>query len=157
MNLLTRTASIAALSAVLILSSTAQSFAQGLQPIQWRSKNDYDVILLDGLFGTAIGGAAGLTIGVLSDAESENIFSDFILPGIGIGAISGVLYALLYNSPSFYDRMYMNNGQPKGLLHFDADLSALDIHPARVLPRQEYRKAQDDAVKWRCDLFTMSF
>ncbi len=157
MNLPTRMAGIILLAVMLILAGAVQQ-ARALSPFQRRSAVKYDILLLDGLMGTAAGGAAGLTVGVLGDAESEDIFSDYILPGMGIGALGGVIYGLLYDNASslFYSNMYMHNGQPKGLLHFDAESSVLDFQPVRGLPRSECGK-EEDRPKWRVNLFTMSF
>lgn len=155
MNLLTRSAGIAMLAAIVLLSGTARQ-AHALSPFQRRSIH-YDILLMDSLLGTAVGGAAGLTVGVLGDAESEDIFSDYMLPGMGIGALSGVIYGLLYNSGSslFYNDIYMHNGQPKGLLHFDVNSSVLDLRSVRALPRSDIQ--EKDRPKWRVNLFTMSF
>ena len=62
---------------------------------------------------------------------------------------------VLTGSPLFYSTLYMPNGQPKGLLHFDGEANVLDMHPARILPKQEYR--HEDGPAWRINLISMSF
>ncbi|MCI5144804.1 MAG: hypothetical protein D3923_04585 [Candidatus Electrothrix sp. AR3] len=155
MNTLIRSIGVILFFAVLLVGGTVQQTC-ARSPIHHKSTN-YDILLMDGLLGTAVGGVAGLTVGVLGDAESEDVFTDYILPGMGIGVISGVVYALLSgNSPLYSRRLFMHNGQPKGILHFDADATLLDIEPIRALPRQKYSK-EEESAQWRFELFTMSF
>ncbi len=147
MNWLTRTVSIAVLSAVLVLGGTTQGRTQPL-----------DVIFVDSLWGTAVGGIAGLSIGLLSDPEDdEEVFSEYMVKGMGVGALGGLLYGLFHYAPPYYGSMYLNNGQHKGLLHFNADDNVLAVRPAKVIPRQEFGTTEADSSKWRFDLFTTSF
>ncbi len=142
MNWLTKTASIALLSAALLFGGTAQSRA-----------NSLDVIVVDSLWGTAVGGIAGLSIGLLSEDDDDEIFSEYMVKGMGVGALGGLLYGLFDYGP-YYG--YMNNGQPKGLVHFNSDDHLLAVRPARIIPRRVYGKTPDDA-NWRFDLFSTAF
>ncbi|MCI5222029.1 MAG: hypothetical protein D3924_05000 [Candidatus Electrothrix sp. AR4] len=146
MNWLTRTVSIAVLSAILLLGGTTQG-----------RSNTLDVIFVDSLWGTAVGGIAGLSIGLLAEDDDDEIFSEYMVKGMGVGALGGLLYGLFHYAPPYYGHTYMNNGQPKGLLHFNADANVLAVRPAKVIPRQELSKYENDASKWRFDLFTTSF
>jgi hypothetical protein len=145
MSWLTRGVSIAVLSAVFVLSSTTQGRTQ-----------PFDVIFVDSLWGTAVGGIAGLSIGLLSEDDDDEIFSDYMVKGMGVGALGGLLYGLFHYSPPHYGSMYLNNGQPKGLLHFSADDNILAVSPGKVIPRQAFDKDLEES-KWRFDLFTTSF
>ena len=145
MNWLTRTVSIAVLAAALVLGGTTQGRTQPL-----------DIILVDSLWGTAVGGIAGLSIGLLSEDDEDEIFSDYMAKGMGVGALGGLLYGLFHYAPPYYGQAYLNNGQPKGLLHFNADDNILAINPGKAIPRQEFDKELEDS-KWRFDLFTTSF
>ncbi|WP_339136294.1 MAG: hypothetical protein WGN25_00170 [Candidatus Electrothrix sp. GW3-4] len=145
MNWLTRAASIAVLSAVLILGGTTQGRSQPL-----------DVIFIDSLWGAAVGGIAGLSIGLLSENDEDEIFSDYMAKGMGVGALGGLLYGLFHYPPPYYGQRYLNNGQPKGLLHFSTDDNILAISPGKIIPRQEFDKDLEEST-WRFDLFSTSF
>ena len=141
------------LAAALLMGGGAQ-YAHAKSPLHME-KVDYRVLLMDTLLGTAVGGAAGLTFGVMGDAESEDILSDYIAPGLGIGALGGLLYALLYDTPLFTKNLYLPNGHPKGILHIDVADRAVNVHPLRALPKQEFR--QEEGLAWRVNMVTMSF
>ncbi|MCI5148819.1 MAG: hypothetical protein D3916_05420 [Candidatus Electrothrix sp. MAN1_4] len=143
MNWLTRGVSIVVLSAVLVLSSTTQGRTQ-----------PFEVIFVDSLWGTAVGGIAGLSIGLLSEDDGDEIFSDYMLKGMGVGALGGLLYGLFHYPPSPYG--YLNNRQPTGLLHFSANDNILAVSPGKVIPRQAFDKELEES-KWRFDLFSTSF
>ena len=143
MNWLTRTAGIALLSVALLFSGTAQSRA-----------NTLDVVVVDSLWGAAVGGIAGLSIGLLSEDDDDEIFSDYMVKGMGVGALGGLLYGLFDYRDPYYG--YMNNGQPKGLVHFNPDDHLLAVRPSRIIPRRVYGKTADDA-NWRFDLFSTAF
>jgi hypothetical protein len=144
MNWLTKAVSIALVSAVLVLGGTTQGRTQPL-----------DVIFIDSLWGAAVGGIAGLSIGLLSEDNEDEIFSQYMVKGMGVGALGGLLYGLFHYSP-YYGQTYLNNGQPKGLLHFSADDNILAISPGKVIPRQEFDKDLE-VSQWRVDLFSTSF
>jgi hypothetical protein len=143
MNWLTKGVSIAVLSAILILSSTTQGRTQ-----------PFDVIFVDSLWGTAVGGIAGLSIGLLSEDDDDEIFSNYMVKGMGVGALGGLLYGLFHYPPSHYG--YLNNGQPTGLLHFNSNDNILAVSPGKVIPRQSFDKDLEES-KWRFDLFSTSF
>jgi hypothetical protein len=143
MSWLTRGVSIIVLSAVLVLSSTTQGRTQ-----------PFDVIFVDSLWGTAVGGIAGLSIGLLSEDDGDEIFSDYMVKGMGVGALGGLLYGLFDYPPSHYG--YLNNGEPTGLLHFSANDNILAVSPGKVIPRQSFDKELDES-QWRFDLFSTSF
>ena len=145
MNWLTRGISIAVLSAVLVLGSTTQGRTQPL-----------NVIFMDSLWGTAVGGIAGLSIGLLSENDGDEIFSDYMLKGMGVGALGGLLYGLFHCSSPYYGQAYLNNRQPKGLLHFSSNDNILAISPGKVIPRQKFDKDLKES-NWRFDLLSMSF
>jgi hypothetical protein len=143
MNWLTKTAGIALLSAALLFGGTAQSRA-----------NSLDIILVDSLWGTAVGGIAGLSIGLLSEDDDDEIFSEYMVKGMGVGALGGLLYGLFDYRDPYYG--YLNNGQPKGLVHFNPDDHLLAVRPSRIIPRRVYGQTADDA-NWRFDLFSTAF
>ena len=145
MNWLTKSVSIAVAAAALVLGGTTQGRTQ-----------PFDVIFVDSLWGTAVGGIAGLSIGLLSEDDDDEIFSDYMVKGMGVGALGGLLYGLFHYSPPFYGDVYLNNGQPKGLFHFNADDNLLAISPGKMIPRQEFDKDQEYS-NWRFDLFSTSF
>ncbi|MCI5130252.1 MAG: hypothetical protein D3904_01730 [Candidatus Electrothrix sp. EH2] len=145
MNWLTKTASAAVLAAALVLGGTTQGRTQ-----------PFDVIFVDSLWGTAVGGIAGLSIGLLSEDDDDEIFSDYMVKGMGVGALGGLLYGLFHYSPPYYGDVYLNNGQPKGLFHFNANDNLLAISPGKVIPRQEFDQDLEES-EWRFDLFSTSF
>ncbi len=146
MNKLKRNINIAALSAVLILGGTAQGQAATLE-----------VVIMNSLWGTAVGGIAGLSIGLLDEDDKDTIFSKYMAKGMAVGALGGLLCGLLDPALPYYGHMYLNNGQPKGLLHFDADTDVLTVRPAKIIPRREFSANEDDISTWRFDLFTTTF
>lgn len=129
MNWLTKAVSIAAVSAVMVLGGTTQGRTQ-----------PFDVIFMDSLWGTAVGGIAGLSIGLLSEDDGDEIFSDYMVKGMGVGALGGLLYGLFYYSPPYYGQAYLNNGQPKGLLHFNSNDNILAVSPVRLFPGRNSTK-----------------
>lgn len=143
MNWLTKTVSVAVLAAALVLGGTTPGRTQPL-----------NVIFVDSLWGTAVGGIAGLSIGLLSEDDDDEIFSDYMVKGMGVGALGGLLYGLFHYPPSHYG--YLNNGQPQGLFHFNVDDNLLAVSPGKVIPRQEFDKDMEDS-NWRFDLFSTSF
>lgn len=143
MNRLTKAVSIAAVSAVLILGGTTQGRTQSLQ-----------VIFTNTLWGTAVGGIAGLSIGLLSENDDDKIFSDYMVKGMGVGALGGLLYGIF--SPSYYEQTYLSNGQPKGLLHFSSNDNILAINPGGIIPRPAFDKDLDEST-WHFNLFSTSF
>ncbi|MCI5165049.1 MAG: hypothetical protein D3903_02900 [Candidatus Electrothrix sp. GM3_4] len=145
MNWLTKDVIITVVFTVLILGGTTQGRTQPL-----------DIIFMDSLWGTAVGGIAGLSIGLLSENDEDEIFSQYMAKGMGVGALGGLLYGLFRYPSPYYGQMYLNNGQPKGLLHFSANDNILAISPAKVIPRQEFDKDLEES-KWRFDLFSTSF
>jgi hypothetical protein len=145
MNWLTKAVSIAVVSAILVLGGTTQGRTQPLE-----------VVFVDSLWGAAVGGIAGLSIGLLSEDEDDEIFSQYMAKGMGVGALGGFLYGLFHYSPPYYGQVYLNNGQPKGLLHFSSDNNILAISLGKVIPRQEFDKDLEES-KWCFDLFSTSF
>ncbi len=145
MKWLTKAVSIAVVSVVLVLGGTTQGRTQPL-----------DVIFIDSLWGTAVGGIAGLSIGLLSENDEDEIFSQYMVKGMGVGALGGLLYGLFHCSSPYYGQMYLNNGQAKGLFHFSANDNILAISPGKVIPRQEFDKDLEES-NWRFDLFSISF
>ena len=145
MNWLTRGISITVVSAVLILGGTTQGRTQPL-----------DVVFINSLWGAAVGGIAGLSIGLLSEDDDDEIFSHYLAKGVGVGALGGLLYGLFHRSPPYYGQMDLHNGQPKGLLHFSADNNILAINLGKVIPRQAFDKDLEES-QWRFDLFSTSF
>ncbi|MCI5120030.1 MAG: hypothetical protein D3908_02325 [Candidatus Electrothrix sp. AUS4] len=114
-----------------------------------------DIVFIDTLWGAAVGGVAGLSIGLLSDDDND-LFSDYVAKGAGIGAVGGLLYGLFHAPDPYYGHTHLNNGQPKGLLHFDADDNLLAINLGKVIPRRQFDKDLEES-KWRFDLFTTTF
>lgn len=143
MNRIAKAVSIAAVSAVLILGGTTQGRARQL-----------DVIFINSFWGAAVGGIAGLSIGLLSENDEDKIFSDYMVKGMGVGALGGLLYGIF--SPSYYGETYLSNGQPKGLLHFSSNENILAVRPGRIIPRPEFDKDLDEST-WRVDLFSTTF
>ncbi|WPD22905.1 MAG: hypothetical protein Q3M24_03675 [Candidatus Electrothrix aestuarii] len=144
MNWLTKAVRITVLVAVLVLGGTTQGRTQSL-----------NIVVIDSLWGAAVGGVAGLSIGLLSDDDND-LFSDYVAKGAGVGAVGGLLYGLFSSPSPYYGQMYLNNGQPKGLLHFDADENLLAINLGKVIPRRQFDKDLEES-KWRLDLFTTTF
>jgi len=145
MNWLTKAVSIAVVSAVLILGGTSQGHTQ-----------PFNVIFMDTLWGTAVGGIAGLSIGLLSEDDEDEIFSQYMVKGMGVGALGGLLYSFFHYPSSYYGQMYLNNGQPKGLFHFSSDNNTLAVSLSKVIPRQEFDKDLEES-KWCFHLFSTSF
>ncbi|MCI5194122.1 MAG: hypothetical protein D3915_13520 [Candidatus Electrothrix sp. AU1_5] len=144
MSWLTRGVSIAVLSALLVLSNATQGRTQS-----------FEVIFVDSLWGAAVGGIAGLSIGLLIEDDDDEVFSKYMVKGMGAGALGGLLYGI-FHCPPHYGDIYLNNGQPKGLFHFNSNDNILAIRPGKVIPRQDFDKDLEEA-NWRFDLFTTSF
>lgn len=144
MKWLTKAVSMAVLVAGLILGGTTLGRSQ-----------QSNIVIIDSLWGAAVGGVAGLSIGLLSD-DDNNLFSEYVAKGAGVGAAGGLLYGLFASPPPYYGQMYLNNGQPKGLVHFNANDNFLVVNPVKIIPRRQFDKNPEES-KWRFDLFTTTF
>ena len=145
MNRLTKVVRIAVLVAVLILTGTAPGRTQAIH-----------IVVIDSLWGAAVGGIAGLSIGLITDNDQDKLFSDYMTKGAGVGAAGGLLYGLFSSPSPYYGQMYLNNSQPEGLLHFNADENLLAVNLGKVIPRRQVDKDMDE-TRWRFDLFSTSF
>ena len=131
---------------ILMLSSTtAQARPTKLTIVFW-----------DGLWGAAIGGLAGTAVWSLGNGDSDDFFSPYLTGGMAVGALAGIVYGF-YTTPRLIRPYFlMDNGQPKGLVHFSTDTNTVDILPAKILPSYQYG---DNVYSpgWRFDLFSTSF
>ncbi len=155
MYILTRTISIVAISTILILGgSPRKSYAHF-------SGGEITVIM--GLCGGAIGGFFGAAAGAMSDSDQDET-DEMTYIGMGVGAGAAITYVgvkmlrvnLMTHSPSSYSSMFMDNGMPKGLIHFDAYSSVPEIQPANILPRPEFLQ-EAHSLTYRFDVLTVSF
>ena len=138
MNRPTKAVRITVLVAVLILGGTAPGRTQALH-----------IVVIDTFWGTAVGGIAGLSIGLLTDDDDDKLFSEYMATGAGVGAAGGLLYGLFSSPPPYY-------GQPEGLLHFNAEENLLAVNLGKVIPRRQVDKDMEE-TGWRFDLFSTSF
>lgn len=145
MNRLTKTIRIAVLVAVLILGGTAPGRTQAIH-----------IVVIDSIWGAAVGGIAGLSIGLLTDDDQDKLFSEYMATGAGVGAAGGLLYGLFSSPSPYYGQMYLKNGRPEGLLHFNADDNLLAVNLGKVIPRRQIDKDMEE-TRWRFDLFSTSF
>ena len=144
MNWLKRSLSIGFLSLLLMTGGITNARAQSLE-----------VVFKSSLWGAGIGGVSGLALWALQDEDKEDtVFSKYIIKGMAFGVFAGMGVGII-DSQSGGD-VFMSNGQPKGLLHYDAQSSVLAVSPVKMIPRPEldvlYQRPE-----WRVDLFTATF
>jgi hypothetical protein len=144
MNWLKRSLGICVLTVSLLFGGITNARAETLE-----------VVFKSSLWGSAIGGVSGLALWALQEEDKEDkLFPKYIIKGLAVGLFVGMGFGM-YDSQSGGD-IFMSDGKPKGLFHFDLNSNVLALRPAKILPRPEL----DDNMaspQWRLDLLTASF
>ncbi|MAF56275.1 MAG: hypothetical protein CL909_09505 [Deltaproteobacteria bacterium] len=144
MNWLKKTVGICVLSVSLLFGGITNARAETLE-----------VVFKSSLWGSAIGGVSGLAFWALQDEDKEDkLFPKYVVKGLAMGLFVGMGFGI-YDSQSGGD-IFMSDGKPKGLFHFDLNSNVLALRLAKILPRPEL----DDntaSSQWRLDLLTASF
>ena len=144
MNWLKKTLGTCVLSVSLLFGSITNVRAEALE-----------VVFKSSLWGSAIGGVSGLALWALQEEDKEDkLFPKYIIKGMAVGLFVGMGYGI-YDSQAG-DDVFMGDGKPKGLFHFDLNSNVIAIRPAKILPRPEL---DDNAAspQWRLFLLTASF
>ena len=142
MRQLTRGLLIGLLLGVAVLGPVRESQAQQLK-----------TVLVDGLWGAAIGGLTGLALWALQEKDGdEKLFSGYILRGAALGVFAGVAYG-------FWDVQQgdaFSQHTPKGLLHWNHGAQQLALRPAQLAP--EWSVDADSGVsQYQFRIFTAEF
>jgi len=144
MNWLKRTLGICVLSVSLLFGSITNAQAETLE-----------VVFKSSLWGSAIGGVSGLALWALQEEDKEDkLFPKYIIKGMAVGLFVGMGYGI-YDSQAGSD-VFMGDGKPNGLFHFDLNSKVIAIRPAKILPRPELDD-NTNSPQWRLDLLTASF
>ena len=144
MNWLKRTLGICVLSVSLLFGSITNARSETLE-----------IVFKSSLWGSAIGGVSGLALWALQEEDKEDkLFPKYIIKGLAVGLFVGMGYGI-YDSQAGGD-VFMGDGKPKGLFHFDLNSKVIAIRPAKILPRPELDD-NTDSSQWRLDLLTASF
>ena len=144
MNWLKRTLGFCVLSVSLLFGSITNARADTLE-----------VVFKSSLWGSAIGGVSGLALWALQEEDKEDkLFPKYIIKGMAVGLFVGMGYGI-FDSQAGGD-VFMGDGKPKGLFHFDLNSKVIAIRPAKILPRPELDD-NTDSPQWRLDLLTASF
>jgi hypothetical protein len=144
MNWLKRTLGISLLSVILLFGIITNARAETLE-----------VVFKSSLWGSAIGGVSGLALWALQEEDKEDkLFPKYIIKGLAVGLFVGMGYGI-YDSQAGGD-VFMGDGKPKGLFHFDLNSKVIAIRPAKILPLPELDD-NTDSPQWRLDLLTASF
>jgi hypothetical protein len=144
MNWLKRTLGISVLSVSLLFGIITNARAETLE-----------VVFKSSLWGSAIGGVSGLALWALQEEDKEDkLFPKYIIKGMALGLFVG-MGSGIYDSQAGGD-VFMGDGKPKGLFHFDLNSKVIAIRPAKILPRPELDD-NTDSPQWRLDLLTASF
>jgi hypothetical protein len=144
MNWLKRTLGISLLSVILLFGIITNARAETLE-----------VVFKSSLWGSAIGGVSGLALWALQEEDKEDkLFPKYIIKGMALGLFVG-MGSGIYDSQAGGD-VFMGDGKPKGLFHFDLNSKVIAIRPAKILPRPELDD-NTDSPQWRLDLLTASF
>ena len=144
MNWLKRTLGMLVLAVSLLFGGITNARAETLE-----------VVFKSSLWGSAIGGVSGVALWALQDEDKEDkLFSKYVIKGLALGLFVGMGFGM-FDSQSGGD-IFMSDGKPKGLIHFDLNSKVLALRPAKIIPRPEL---DDNTVspQWRLDLLTASF
>ena len=144
MNWPKKTLGICVLSFSLLFGSITNAKAETLE-----------LVFKSSLWGSAIGGVSGLALWALQEEDKEDkLFPKYVVKGLAVGLFVGMGYGI-YDSQAGGD-IFMGDGNPKGLFHFDLNAKVIAIRLAKILPRP---KLFDDSAshQWRLDLLTASF
>ena len=144
MNWLKRTLGICVLSVSLLFGSITNAQAVTLE-----------VVFKSSIWGSAIGGVSGLALWALQEEDKEDeLFSKYVIKGMAFGLFVGMGFGI-YDSQAGGD-VFMGDGKPNGLFHFDLNSNVIALRLAKILPRPEL---DDNAAspQWRLDLLTASF
>ena len=144
MNWLKRTLGICVLSVSLLFVSITNVRAETLE-----------LVFKSSLWGSAIGGVSGLALWALQEEDKEDkLFPKYVTKGLAVGLFVGMGYGI-YDSQAGSD-VFMSEGKPKGLFHFELNPNVITIRPAKILPRPEIYDS-GASPRWRLDLLTASF
>ena len=144
MNWLKRTLGIPLLSVILLFGIITNARAETLE-----------VVFKSSIWGSAIGGVSGLALWALQEEDKEDeLFSKYVIKGMAFGLFVGMGFGM-YDSQAGGD-VFMGDGKPKGLFHFDLNSKVIAIRPAKILPLPELDD-NTDSPQWRLDLLTASF
>jgi len=142
MRQLTRGLLVGLLLGVAVLGSGRESQAQQLK-----------TVLVDSLWGSAIGALAGTAMWALQEKDGdEKLFSGYILRGAALGVFAGIAYG-------FWDAQQgdaFSQHTPKGLLHWNHGTQQLALRPARLTPEWSV-DANSGASRYQLRLFTAEF
>jgi len=142
MRQLTRGLLVGLLLGVAVLGPVRESQAQQLK-----------TVLVDSLWGSAIGALAGTAMWALQEKDGdEKLFSGYILRGAALGVFAGIAYG-------FWDAQQgdaFSQHTPKGLLHWNHGTQQLALRPARLTPEWSV-DANSGASRYQLRLFTAEF
>jgi len=124
-----------------------------LGPVRESQAQQLKTVLVDGLWGAAIGGLTGLALWALQEKDGdEKLFSGYILRGAALGVFAGVAYG-------FWDVQQgdaFSQHTPKGLLHWNHGAQQLALRPARLTPEWSV-DVNSGAFQYQLRLFSAEF
>ena len=144
MNWLKKTFGICSLSLTILFSGTSSASSETLE-----------IVFKNSIWGAAIGGVSGVAFWALQDEDKEDkFFPKYVVKGMAIGLFAGMAVGI-YEAQTD-SGIFMSNGVPKGLFHFDMNSHLLAVTPSKIFPRPNY-DTSIESPKWSLDLLSAAF
>ena len=144
MNWLKKTLGICTLSLTILFSGTNTASSETLE-----------IVFKNSIWGAAIGGVSGVAFWALQDEDKEDkFFPKYVVRGMAIGLFAGMAVGIFEAQTD--SGIFMSNGYPKGLLHFDMNSHSLALTPTKIIPRLDYDTSIESS-KWSLDLLSAAF
>ena len=144
MNCLKKFIVICSLSLTILFSGTSSASSETLE-----------IVFKNSVWGAAIGGVSGVAIWALQEDDKEDkFFPKYVVRGMAIGLFAGMAVGV-YEAQTD-SGIFMSNGVPKGLFHFDMNSHSLALIPTKIIPQPDYDTLMK-SPKWRLDLLSAVF
>ena len=144
MNWLKKTFGICSLSLAILFSGTSSASSETLE-----------IVFRNSIWGAAIGGVSGVALWALQDEDKEDkLFPKYVVKGMAIGLFAGMAVGI-YEAQTD-GGMFMSNGVPNGLFHFDINSHSLVLNPTKIIPQPDYDTSME-SPQWSLDLLTAAF
>ena len=144
MNWLKKTFGICSLSLTILFSGASSARSETLE-----------IVFKNSIWGSAIGGVSGVAFWALQDEDKEDkLFPKYVIKGMAIGLFAGMAVGIFEAQTD--SGIFMSNGVPKGLFHFDMNSHSLALTATKIIPQPDYDTTME-SPQWILDLLTANF
>ena len=144
MNWLKKTFGICAISLTILFSGASSASSETLE-----------IVFKNSIWGAAIGGVSGVAFWALQDEDKEDkFFPKYVVRGMAVGLFAGMAVGIFEAQTD--SGIFMSNGYPKGLLHFDMNSHSIAVIPTKIIPQPDYSTSME-TLQFSIDLLTAAF